>query len=134
MLVRQINDGRAEVENEFTRAVTRDGNLKAQALVDEVFELRESFEWRGLGTVPNSALRLRPAYADFDAESRFDVDYVAVRRQQGLRMRRHPARREAAAGMRDLRHGLHARTTRSVRAWSVPKAPARRTTPTAVSG
>ena len=78
MLIRQINGGRAEVENEFTRAVTREGNAKAQALVDEVFELRESFEWRGLGTVPASALRLRPAYATFDAEMRFDVPYVAV--------------------------------------------------------
>ena len=57
MLVRQVNEGRAEVENEFTRAVTRDGNLKAQALVAEVFELRAAFEWRGLGEVPYSALQ-----------------------------------------------------------------------------
>src|SRR5450830_296396 len=52
MLVRQVNEGRSEVENEFTRAVDRDGNLSAQALVSEVFELRTSFEWRGLGEVP----------------------------------------------------------------------------------
>lgn len=78
MLVRQINDGRAEVENEFTRAVTREGNLKAQQLVDDIFELRDSFEWRGLGSVPKSALKLRPAYAAFDAELRFDVPYRAV--------------------------------------------------------
>ena len=78
MLIRQINSGRSVVENEFTRAVTRDGNLKAQALVDEVFELREHFEWRGLGTVPHSALRLRKAYEAFDAEHRFDIKYVAV--------------------------------------------------------
>ncbi len=71
MLVRQVNDGRAEVENEFTRAVTRDGNLKAQALVSEVFELRRSFEWRGLGEVPYSALAIRAQYAAFDAERRF---------------------------------------------------------------
>jgi hydrogenase expression/formation protein HypD len=73
MLVRQVNEGRAEVENQFTRAVTREGNLKAQALVSEVFELRRSFEWRGLGDVPYSALRIRQAYADFDAERRFDL-------------------------------------------------------------
>ena len=73
MLVRQINDGRAEVENEFTRAVTREGNAKAQALVAEVFELRRSFEWRGLGEVPYSALRIRDAYAAFDAERRFGL-------------------------------------------------------------
>lgn len=78
MLVRQVNEGRAEVENEFTRAVTREGNRKALALVDEVFELREAFEWRGLGTVPHSALKLRPSFAAFDAEQRFGVDYVPV--------------------------------------------------------
>lgn len=78
MLVRQVNDGRAEVENEFTRAVTREGNRKAQAMVDVVFELRDSFEWRGLGSVPNSALKLRAGYAAFDAELKFGIDYVAV--------------------------------------------------------
>ena len=78
MLVRQINEGRACVENEFTRAVTREGNCKAQALMAEVFEVRESFEWRGLGSVPDSALRLRPRYAAFDAEWKFAIDYVAV--------------------------------------------------------
>jgi hydrogenase expression/formation protein HypD len=78
MLIRQVNDGRAAVENEFTRAVTREGNLKAQDIVAAVFELRDSFEWRGLGSVPASALKLRPEYAAFDAELKFDVDYVAV--------------------------------------------------------
>ncbi len=82
MLVKQINEGRACVENQFTRAVTREGNRKAQALVAEVFELRESFEWRGLGSVPQSALRLRPRYAAFDAEKRFAVGYVAVQDNQ----------------------------------------------------
>jgi hydrogenase expression/formation protein HypD len=78
MLIEQINAGRSEVENEFTRAVTREGNRKAQALVDEVFTLRDSFEWRGLGTVPHSALQLRPAFAAFDAEQRFAEPYLAV--------------------------------------------------------
>ena len=78
MLVRQLNDGRAEVENEFTRAVTRDGNLKAQALVAEVFELRRAFEWRGLGLVPYSALRIKEKYARFDAELRFSVATESV--------------------------------------------------------
>ncbi|MDE2614439.1 MAG: hydrogenase formation protein HypD [Burkholderiales bacterium] len=78
MLMRQINDGRAEVENEFTRAVTPEGNRKAQALVAEVFTLREDFEWRGLGTVPASALKLRTQFAAFDAEARFGVPYAAV--------------------------------------------------------
>ena len=78
MLVRQVNDGRAEVENEFTRAVTRDGNLKAQALVSEVFELRRSFEWRGLGDVPYSARAIREAYAAFDAERKFALETKKV--------------------------------------------------------
>lgn len=71
MLIRQINEGRHEVENQYIRAVTAEGNLKAQAEVAEFFELRESFEWRGLGQVPYGALRLRPQYSDFDAEKRF---------------------------------------------------------------
>jgi len=73
MLIRQLNDGRAEVENEFTRGVTRDGNTKAQALVAEIFELRPEFEWRGLGNVPYSGLRIKQEYADFDAERRFGM-------------------------------------------------------------
>jgi len=78
MLIRQVNEGRGEVENEFSRAVTRDGNRKAQALVAEVFELRESFEWRGLNELPHSALRIRPSYAEFDAEQRFQLRYRTV--------------------------------------------------------
>ena len=78
MLVRQLNDGRAEVENEFTRAVTRDGNTKAKALVADVFELRRTFEWRGLGEVPYSALRIRERYRAFDAEARYGIEYKSV--------------------------------------------------------
>jgi len=71
MLVRQLNDGRACVENQYTRAVSRHGNLRAQRLVSELFERREDFEWRGLGRVPYSALRIKDRFAAFDAESRF---------------------------------------------------------------
>jgi len=74
MLVRQVNDGRAEVENEYIRAVTTEGNRIAQQEIAEVFELRESFEWRGLGEIPKSALRLREAYGDYDAERRFPIE------------------------------------------------------------
>jgi len=73
-LVRQVNEGRSEVENEYARAVTEEGNTKAIAIMDEVFELRDSFEWRGLGSVPDSALKIRPEYAEFDAEKRFEVE------------------------------------------------------------
>ncbi|MCF8161258.1 MAG: hydrogenase formation protein HypD [Polaromonas sp.] len=79
MLIAQVNDGRAEVENEFSRAVGRDGNKKAQDRMAEVFELRPTFEWRGLGTVPDSALLIRESYGSFDAERRFNLAYRSVR-------------------------------------------------------
>lgn len=78
MLVRQVNSGRAEVENEFSRVVTPTGNQAAQSLMAEVFELRESFEWRGLGNVPVSALKIRPEFAAWDAEHKFDLHYASV--------------------------------------------------------
>ncbi len=76
MLIRQINQGRHEVENEYTRVVTREGNLKAQNLVAETMELRRSFEWRGLGLVPYSALQVKQEFAEFDAEKRFSVPEI----------------------------------------------------------
>ena len=78
MLIRQVNEGRAEVENEFSRAVDSDGNLKAQQLVAQVFEMRKNFEWRGLNILPYSALRIRSQFAEFDAEKRFLLDYRSV--------------------------------------------------------
>lgn len=78
MLVRQINEQRHEVENEFTRAVSRDGNTAAQLVMDEVFELRDSFEWRGLGDVAHSALKVRENYRLFDAEHRFSLTFASV--------------------------------------------------------
>ncbi len=78
MLVRQLNEGRAEVENEFTRAVTPQGNERAKRLVADVFELRRSFEWRGLGEVPYSALAIKERYRAFDAEARYGIVYRPV--------------------------------------------------------
>ena len=78
MLIRQVNEGRAEVENEFSRAVDRDGNKKAQQLVADVFEMRKHFEWRGLNVLPYSALRIRSQFAEFDAEKRFPLGYASV--------------------------------------------------------
>jgi hydrogenase expression/formation protein HypD len=70
MLVRQLEEGRAEVENQYVRAVQRDGNLPALAIVDEVFEVADR-AWRGIGVIPASGLRLREAYAMHDAERLF---------------------------------------------------------------
>jgi hydrogenase expression/formation protein HypD len=73
MLVRQVNEARGDVENQYIRAVTSAGNVIAQRAVAGVFELRDTFEWRGLGELPKSALRLRKAYEQFDAERRFTI-------------------------------------------------------------
>lgn len=73
MLIEQINENRSQVEIQYTRAVTREGNLRSQALVAEVLELRSSFEWRGLGHIAHSALQIRSAFANFDAEKRFQL-------------------------------------------------------------
>jgi hydrogenase expression/formation protein HypD len=78
MLITQVNEGRHEVENQYARAVTREGNAIAKAEVAEIFELRKSFEWRGLGLVPYSGLRLKAAYARCDAERRFDIEEIAA--------------------------------------------------------
>ncbi|NKI99530.1 hydrogenase formation protein HypD [Novosphingobium sp. SG707] len=73
MLIRQVNEGRQEVENQYSRVVTEAGNTRAQAVIEEVFALRDTFEWRGLGSVPDSARAIRPELADFDAEARFTI-------------------------------------------------------------
>ena len=75
MLLRQIKQNRHEVENEYTRALTREGNARAQELMAEVFELRPSFEWRGLGEIAHSAYRIKPKYERFDAERRYGIAY-----------------------------------------------------------
>jgi len=78
MLIRQLNEGRYEVENEYMRVVSREGNLKAKGLVAEVMELRRSFEWRGLGLVPYSALKIKKEFAEFDAEKHFELPAIQV--------------------------------------------------------
>lgn len=74
MLVRMVNQGEYGVQNQYTRAVNPQGNTKSQALMAETLELRDTFEWRGLGFIPQSALKIRPGYQDFDAEIRFPLD------------------------------------------------------------
>jgi len=70
MTVRQLEEGRAEVENQYSRAVRREGNLPAQALLKTVYQVVPR-KWRGLGEIPRSGLGLRPEYAAFDAEIKF---------------------------------------------------------------
>lgn len=78
MLVKQITEGRAEVENQYARVVPRGGNQKALAAIFEVFEPRDFFEWRGLGSIAHSGMKLKSKYAPFDAESKFTVPGLKI--------------------------------------------------------
>ncbi|HUA83087.1 MAG TPA: hydrogenase formation protein HypD [Bryobacteraceae bacterium] len=78
MVLRQLNRGEAKVENQYNRVVPWEGNRAALKAMAEVFELRPYFEWRGLGFISQSALRLRNEYAEWDAERRFSVPGIRV--------------------------------------------------------
>ncbi|MFZ5624718.1 MAG: hydrogenase formation protein HypD [Gemmatimonadota bacterium] len=77
MAVRQLEAGRHGVENQYVRAVRRDGTIPARELVSKVFEVTDR-KWRGIGEIPRSGLALRPEFADFDAERRFALEDMAV--------------------------------------------------------
>jgi hydrogenase expression/formation protein HypD len=78
MVLRQIKDGRAEVENQYSRIVPEGGNSPALQAVARVYELREFFEWRGLGSIDHSGVRFRDCYAAYDAERKFTVPNVKI--------------------------------------------------------
>src|SRR3954467_6121662 len=78
MVMRQLADGRAEVENQYARVVRDGGNPAALRAIAETMELRTTFEWRGLGFISQSALKLRAEFAPWDAEERYDVPGVRV--------------------------------------------------------
>lgn len=78
MILRQLREGRVEVENQYARVVPWNGNRAALNALAEVFEMRPYFEWRGLGFISQSALKIAPAFADWDAEKRFIVPGVRV--------------------------------------------------------
>ena len=78
MLLRQLRDDEARVENQYKRVVPWEGNRAALKAMFEVFELRPYFEWRGLGFISQSALRIRDSYANWDSEQRFDVPGIRV--------------------------------------------------------
>jgi hydrogenase expression/formation protein HypD len=78
LCVKQLEEGRAEVENQYTRVVSEQGNRPAQALVAEVFKV-EARAWRGIGEIPRSGLGLADGFAEFDAERRFDLSQVGPR-------------------------------------------------------
>ena len=78
MILKQLREGRAVVENQYARVVPWEGNASALNAIADVFELRPYFEWRGLGFLSQSALRLRGEYAAWDTERRFAVTGVTV--------------------------------------------------------
>ncbi|MBN9551285.1 MAG: hydrogenase formation protein HypD [Alphaproteobacteria bacterium] len=78
MILKQISEGRAEIENQYTRIVPEAGNDPALAAVAQVYELREFFEWRGLGSIDHSGVRVRDEYARFDAERKFAIPNIKI--------------------------------------------------------
>ncbi len=74
MVLKQFDEGRCEVENQYRRIVPPQGNTQALKAINEVFEIREFFEWRGLGSIDHSGVKMREAFADFDAERKFTVE------------------------------------------------------------
>ena len=78
MILRQLADRRSEVENQYKRVVRDEGNPKALQVIAQTMQLRTTFEWRGLGFISQSALKLRPEFADFDAESRYEIPGIRV--------------------------------------------------------
>jgi hydrogenase expression/formation protein HypD len=84
MLVRQVNEGRAEVENAYSRVVTVEGNAQARAVMDTVFELEDT-PWRGLGVIEKSGLGIREQFAHWDAVRKLDVIVQDVPEPKGCR-------------------------------------------------
>jgi hydrogenase expression/formation protein HypD len=78
MVLKQIKEGRAEIENQYARIVPDEGNSPALQAVSRVYELREFFEWRGLGSIDHSGVKLRDTYARFDAERKYAIANVKI--------------------------------------------------------
>lgn len=78
LLIKQFAEDRCEVENQYTRVVNKDGNPQGLEAVNKVYELREFFEWRGLGSIDHSGVKMRDEFADFDAERKFSVPNIKI--------------------------------------------------------
>lgn len=75
MAIKQLEEGRADVENQYSRSVTREGNIPALNLMKEIFEITDR-NWRGIGNIPKSGFKLKKEYEEFDAEKRFKVAFI----------------------------------------------------------
>ncbi len=129
MLVQQVNEGRAEVQNEFIRAVSDEGSRPMQALMEEVFELRECFEWRGLGEMPASARRIRPASPGTTPKRASPCTTSPYRTTRPATAGRSCAGRNSLSTA-DCSARSAPRRTLSAPAWFPTRVPAPRTTPT----
>jgi hydrogenase expression/formation protein HypD len=78
MVLKQLAEGRCEVENQYTRIVPPDGNTQALQAIQTIFELREFFEWRGLGSIDHSGVRVREEFSAFDAERKFPLPNLKI--------------------------------------------------------
>ena len=110
MLLRQLKAGEAKVENQYRRVVPWEGNRAALKAMAEVFELRPYFEWRGLGFISQSALRIRDSFAAWDAE-KVSQSRAARHRSQGRTVRRSAERRTQARAVQAVRKRMHSRAS-----------------------
>jgi hydrogenase expression/formation protein HypD len=109
MVLRQIAEGRCEVENQYARVVPEDGNAQALSAIQQVFELREFFEWRGLGSIEHSGVRIRDTLCRVRCRAQVSCSQPAVRRSAGVPVRRGPERCHQAASVQGVWHCVHAR-------------------------
>ena len=107
MILRQINEGRCEVENQYGRVVREEGNMKGFEVIQKTMQLRPYFEWRGLGFISQSALKLRPEFADWDAEVKFQVPGVRVADPKACQCGEVLKRGHQTLGMPGVWHILH---------------------------
>jgi hydrogenase expression/formation protein HypD len=77
LTVKQLEAGESEVQNQYSRVVTKEGNIAAQKLLEEVFEKTDR-KWRGIGEIPQSGFKLKDKYSDFDAEKIFDLENIVT--------------------------------------------------------
>ena len=108
MAVRQLEEGRYEVENRYSRAVSREGNREARRMISRVFEPCDR-AWRGIGVIPGSGYRLREEFAAYRRGAHLRLGGHRLARAGELHQRPDPAGRAPAPRLSGIRHRLHAR-------------------------
>ncbi|MDH5721052.1 MAG: hydrogenase formation protein HypD [Spirochaetia bacterium] len=85
MIVKQFNEDRRDLEIQYTRGVTFEGNIKAQEMIKEVFDIAEKFRWRGIGDIPNSSLKLKEKYDNLNAEKIYHLPHESIEDHKSCR-------------------------------------------------